>query len=94
MRRWFADNPTNISLTTHGQDALCKRCKSTNQAMLRRAVVDRGRLISYNPFTRSYMVRFRRIRGLYSVHEDWIEYSAAFRRSIKLAREFEVNNPI
>lgn len=87
MREWLARNPTNVSLTSHGQDSLCNRCKSTNQRMLRKAVNDRGRLISYNPLTRSYMIKFKRIQGLYSVHEDWIEYTPAFRRSIMGARQ-------
>jgi hypothetical protein len=58
------------------------RCRNTNQTLLRKAASDRGRIISYNPFTHSYMVKFRRLAGIFSVHENWIDETVAFRNSI------------
>jgi len=81
MKEWFAKNPTHISLTSRGCGALCLRCKNTNQTLLRKAATDRGRIISYNQFTRSYMVKFRKLAGIFNVHENWIDETPAFRYS-------------
>ena len=82
MKEWILKNPTYISLTSRGCGALCLRCKNTNQALLRKAASDRGKIISYNPFTHSYMVKFKRMAGIFSVHENWIDDTVAFRNSL------------
>jgi len=87
MKEWFLKNPIYVSLTSRGCGALCLRCKNTNQTLLRKAATDRGRIISYNPFTRSYMVKFRKLAGIFNVHENWIDETPAFRHSILLMKK-------
>ena len=87
MKEWFLANPTHISLTPRGRASLCLRCKNTNQQMLRKAASDRGKILSYNPFTCSYMVKFRKLAGIFNVHENWIDMTPAFRYSILLMKK-------
>ena len=87
MKEWFSKNPTFISLTPRGRGALCQRCKNTNQTLLYKAASDRAKILSYNPFTQSYMVKFRRLAGIFSVHENWIDESVAFRNSVSLMKK-------
>lgn len=86
MQEWFSNNPVHVTLTSRGRGALCMRCKNTNQHMLRRACSDRGRILSYSHFTCSYMIKFKRLAGIFSVHENWIADTAAFRYSILLMK--------